>query len=191
VIDVSERLEDVEAYLRPTNIRSVDYTVYRRAVQAALEPLFESEPVLRKIRRGEPVSVADIDRLNSLVHTRNPDVDLATLRTFFPDTAVPLAQILRSIVGLEHEVVEARFTAFAQKHPLGSQQLRFLALLKEHIRQHGAITTDDLFAAQFTSVHTEGVLGIFTDERQFDELLGIIKSFGEPLVQPSITGRSV
>jgi len=188
VIDVSERLEDVEAYLRPTNIRSVDYTVYRRAVQAALEPLFESEPVLRKIRRGEPVSVADIDRLNSLVHTRNPDVDLATLRTFFPDTAVPLAQILRSIVGLEHEVVEARFTAFAQKHPLGSQQLRFLALLKEHIRQHGAITTDDLFAAPFTSVHTEGVLGIFSDERQFDELLGIIKSFGTPPARKGAAG---
>lgn len=180
VFDVKEDPSGIESYQRPTNIQSVDYGIYRKAVQAVLEPLFESDPVLRKIRRGEPVSEADLDRLNSLVHTRNPDVNLITLRSFFPDSALPLAQILRSIVGLDHELVESRFTEFAQKYPLGSQQLRFLALLKEHIRQHGAIATDALFSAPFTSVHTEGVSGVFRDDMQFAELLRIVRSFGEP-----------
>jgi type I site-specific restriction endonuclease len=52
-----------------------------------------ADPVLKKIRRGEPVTDEEFDKLNSLLHTLNPDVNLATLREFFPDTAVPLAAI--------------------------------------------------------------------------------------------------
>jgi type I restriction enzyme R subunit len=108
-------------------------------VQAALEPLFATDPVLQKVRRGEPITPEELDQLNSLLHTRNPNVDLGTLREFYPDTAVPLSQILRAIVGLDYGGVDAKFTAFAQSHALTSQQLRFLAMLKDHIRQFGAI----------------------------------------------------
>ena len=92
----------------PTNIQSLDFAIYRKAVQAALEPLFETDSVLRKVRHGESIQPEELDRLNSLLHTRNPDVNLATLREFYPDTAVPLSRILRAIVGLEPEAVEAR-----------------------------------------------------------------------------------
>ena len=108
------------------------------------------------------------------------------LREFFPDTALPLEQILRSIVGLDHAAVEARFASFAGRYPLSSQQLRFLTLLKDHIRQYGAIATDTLFEAPFTSVHTEGLSGVFHDETQFDELIALIRSFG-PTVTTSQT----
>jgi type I restriction enzyme, R subunit len=152
-----------------------------------LEPLFDTDPVLKKIRRGEPVTDEELDRLNSLLHTLNPDVNLATLREFFPGTAVPLAHILRSIVGHDHEAVETRFTAFAQTHALNSQQLRFLALLKEHIRQYGALTPEKLFEAPFTTVHSEGLGGIFPNDQQLDEVVRLVRSFGEPIVVPLAT----
>jgi type I restriction enzyme R subunit len=163
----------------------VDYAIYRKAVQAALEPLFDTEPVLRKIRQGELVSDADLDQLNSLVHTRHPDVDLNTLRDFFPDTALPLGLILRSIVGLADSAVAERFAVFAQQHHLNSHQLRFLALLKDHIRQYGAITTDALFNAPFTQIHTEGLAGVFTHEGQLNELVSIVHTFGAPIQPPA------
>lgn len=186
-LDIREDTADIEVTIRPTRIKSVDYGIYRKAVQSVLEPLFDSDPVLKKIRRGEPVTDEELDRLNSLLHTLNPDVNLATLREFFPDTAVPLAHILRSIVGHDHEAVEARFTAFAQAHALNSQQLRFLALLKEHIRQYGALTPDKLFEAPFTTVHAEGLGGIFPNDRQLDEVVRLVRSFGEPIVVPLTT----
>lgn len=181
-LDIRENIKDIEVTIRPTRIKSVDYGVYRRAVQSVLEPLFETDPVLKKVRCGEPVTEDELDRLNSLLHTLNPDVNLATLREFFPDTVVPLAHILRSIVGHDHESVETRFTAFAQTHALNSQQLRFLALLKEHIRQHGALTPDKLFEAPFTTVHSEGLGGIFPNDQQLDEVVRLVRSFGEPIV---------
>ena len=108
-------------------------------------------------------------------------MDLATLRDFFPDTAVPMAHILRSIVGRDHEAVEARFTAFAQAHALNSSQLRFLALLKEHIRQFGAMTPSQLFEAPFTTVHAEGLGGVFPNDKQLEEVVRLVRSFGEPI----------
>lgn len=185
VIDVKENVDDIEASWRATRIQTVDYAIYRRSVQAALEPLFEHNNVLRKIRNGEPVSDHEIDQLNSLVHTRNPDVDLGILRTFFPDTAVPMARILRGIVGLDDSAVTERFTAFAQRHHLNSNQLRFLSMLKDHIRQFGAIAMDALFDPPFTRIHAEGLAGVFTNEGQLNELVDIVQTFGEPVQQPA------
>ena len=119
--------------------------------------------------------------LNSLLHTRNPNVDLATLREFFPETAVPMASILRSIVGHDHKAVEERFTVFAQAHALSSTQLRFLSLLKEHIRQYGALSLGQLFEAPFTTIHSEGLGGVFPNEKQLDQIVQLVRSFGEPL----------
>jgi len=121
-----------------------------------------------------------------LLHTRNPNVDLATLREFYPDTAVPLANILRAIVGLDHEAVDAEFTAFAQNHALTSQQLRFLAMLKDHISQFGAIAVTQLFDAPFNTLHAEGLGGVFPNATQLDELVALVRGFGEPL-QPLAT----
>lgn len=183
-LDIREEPGEFRVTVRPTKIKSVDYGIYRRAVQSALEPLFDTEPVLQKIRRGEPVTDGELIRLNSLLHTRNPNVDLATLREFFPDTAVPMAHILRSIVGHDHEAVEARFTTFAQANALNSSQLRFLALLKEHIRQYGALTPDQLFEAPFTTVHAEGLGGVFPNDKQLQDVVSLVRSFGEPIGTP-------
>ena len=43
-----------------------------------------------------------------------------------------------------------------------------------------AIATDTLFEAPFTSVHTEGLSGVFHDETQLSEIVALIRSFGEP-----------
>ena len=185
VFDVREDEAEYQIHVRPSKIKDVDFVIFRKAVQAALEPLFESDPVLVKVRNGEAVTQDELDKLNSLLHTRNPDVDLATLREFYPDTAIPLAHILRAIVGLDHEAVEARFTAFAHSHALSSQQLRFLGMLKDHIRQFGAIAVAQLFDAPFNTLHAEGLGGVFPNQHQLDEVVALVRGFGEPLQPPA------
>jgi type I restriction enzyme R subunit len=180
-LDIREDEAEYQIHVRPSKIKSVDFSIYRKAVQSALEPLFETDPVLFKLRRGERITPEELDKLNSLLHTRNPDVDLSTLREFYPDTAVQLTQILRGIVGLDHAAVDVQFSAFAQAHALNSQQLRFLALLKDHIRQFGAIAVGQLFDAPFNTVHAEGLGGVFPNPMQLDEVVRLVRAFGEPL----------
>jgi type I restriction enzyme R subunit len=184
-LDIREDEAEYQVHVRPSKIKSVDFSIYRKAVQSALEPLFETDPVLLKLRRGERITPEELDKLNSLLHTRNPDVDLSTLREFYPDTAVQLTQILRGIVGLDHAAVDVQFSAFAQAHALNSQQLRFLALLKDHIRQFGAIAVGQLFDAPFNTVHAEGLGGVFPNPMQLDEVVRLVRAFGEPLQRPA------
>jgi type I restriction enzyme R subunit len=184
-LDIREDEAEYQVHVRPSKIKSVDFSIYRKAVQSALEPLFETDPVLLKLRRGERITSEELDKLNSLLHTRNPEVDLSTLREFYPDTAVQLTQVLRGIVGLDHAAVDVQFSAFAQAHALNSQQLRFLALLKDHIRQFGAIAVGQLFDAPFNTVHAEGLGGVFPNPMQLDEVVRLVRAFGEPLQPPA------
>ena len=180
VLDVKEDVAEYRVEEIQSKVRSIDARIYQQKVEATLRLLFGSDPVLTKIRNGEPVSEVELEQLNSLIHTHNPSVDLHTLAEFYADTAVPLAQILRSLVGMDGAAVEARFTAFAQKHPLTSNQLRFLDMLKEHIALVGSIRLEQLFQAPFTRIHDEGITGVFNLDGQLDELIGIVRSFGEP-----------
>ncbi len=54
---------------------------------------------------------------------------------------------------------------------------RELLLLKNHISRYGSIQIDQLYEAPFTALHSNGLDGVFADERMVEELLGIVASF--------------
>ena len=174
-IDVTDN--DVALARRTSNVRSIDMQLYRQLVEEELEKLFDTSLVLKKIRRGDPVSERDLNSLVSLVLTQNPDVNLELLREFFPDSAPPLDFIIRTIVGMEAEAVEQRFADFARKFAENSRQTHFLRLLKNHIQKYGAVTVERLYEAPFTTIASDGLDGVFRENVQIDELINIIQTF--------------
>ena len=174
-IDVADGAVEFER--RTSNIQSIDMQMYRQLVEVALEKLFDISPALKKIRRGEPVSEGDLDSLTSLVLTQNPDVKLDLLKEFYPDSALPLDFIIRTLVGMEADAVEKRFAAFARKYAQNSRQTHFLRLLKNHIQKYGVITLEKLYEEPFTTISSDGPDGVFHDDTQVDELINIIETF--------------
>ncbi len=173
VIDIQDGHELREK--QSTYLSSVDMQAYRVRVEKALQELFETDPVLIKIRHGESVSQHELDELNALVHTNHPEVDLNTLKNFY-DTAAPMEQILRSIIGLDGELVNERFAHFVQAYPsLKARQVQFLGMLKRQIAQSGAIELDSLYEMPFASIGDPD--NVFDDD-QIDQLLEIVQSFG-------------
>lgn len=166
-----------------TYLNAVDMASYRLKVEQALKELFEQDAVLKKIRAGEAVTEAELASLNALIHTHHPDVDLQVLKSFY-DTAAPLEQILRSIVGMDADKVNERFAAFIQHYPsLNARQVQFLGLLKRQIAQSGAIEIDHLYQMPFAAI---GELdSLFNNETQIDELLSIVRSFGKQPTPPN------
>jgi type I restriction enzyme R subunit len=175
VIDVTDG--DVVLARRAANIRTIDMQLYFKLVEETLQKLFDTSPVLQKIRRGESVSPRDLTSLTSLVLTQNPDVNLELLKEFYPDSAPPLDYIIRTIVGMEPVAVEARFAAFARKFSENAKQTQFLRLLKNHINKYGAISVDRLYEEPFTSIDSNGLDGVFHDDSQINELMNILKTF--------------
>ena len=149
----------------------------RKIVQEALLKVFDENPTLQKIKAGESVSEADLKALTSLVLTRNPNVDQAVLKEFF-ETADPLDHALRSIIGMDAEIVNERFSEFVARYSrLTANQVSFLNLLKNHISRYGSIELDQLYEPPFTTLHTDGLDGVFIDERMINDLISIIDTF--------------
>ncbi|MCQ8105991.1 DEAD/DEAH box helicase family protein [Methylomonas sp. SURF-2] len=177
IIDITEDTAQIESGQRSSTIRSVDMKVYQQQVDQALRELFDTDPTLKKIRRGESVSTIELENLTSLVLIQHPDVRLDVLKGFYGE-ALPMDHIIRSIVGMEPDAVRERFEWFVQKHPLlTAKQTQFLSLLQNHIAKYGAIEIERLYEDPFTLVDADGIDGVFNNEADSEELIAIINTF--------------
>lgn len=161
ITDIAEEVEGIITGSHRGVSSANSMAVYRERVLEALRHLFTHDATIQKIRRGEPVTQADLDALVSLVLTQNPGVDLRTLKEFYGETAGGLDDIIRTIAGMDPEAVDARFASFAGKYPLNGTQTQFLAMLKREIAEHGAIRIERLYDPPFTAVHSDGLEGVF------------------------------
>lgn len=178
VIDVKEEVSEIRETTRPTKIVSIDYQIFRQEVEKTLSPLFATDLVLQKIRNGDPVTEDDLAKLNSLVHTQNPNVDLNTLKDFFPESTATLDKILRTIVGMDKDNIETKFTEFVQQSHthMNAKQQRFISMLQNHLIRYGSIQISQLYDAPFTQVHDMGLDGVFS-EQQADVIQDFITQF--------------
>ncbi|WP_020561549.1 type I restriction endonuclease subunit R [Methylosarcina fibrata] len=176
-IDVVEDKEQVQYNDVILNLKGTEAIAYRFKIKTILDDLLDSSLTLQKIRSGEAVTDSELQQLSSLVLTQNPGIDLNTLKEFFPDSAGQLHVAIRALIGLEPEKVEAHFTDFLHRHErLTAIQVRFLNLLKSYIANNGFITVEKLYAAPFSTLHAEGIDGIFKIE-QADELFALLQPF--------------
>ncbi|GAB3518551.1 DEAD/DEAH box helicase family protein [Photobacterium alginatilyticum] len=178
IFDIKEDEAEYQSTEVKTDIVTVDYQIYRQEVEKTLVPLFESNNVLQKIRSGKSVSETDLETLNALVHTQNPNVDLATLKEFFPESTAGLDLILRTIVGMDAKAIEQEFTVFIQQiHThINAKQQRFIGLLKNHLCRYGSVDIEQLYEAPFTQIHDDGLDGVF-NEAQADVVAEFVKRF--------------
>ncbi|WP_448216221.1 DEAD/DEAH box helicase family protein [Endozoicomonas sp. 2B-B] len=176
-LDVKEDQALYEIGQRESKIKSVDLKLYRQQVQGALEPLFTSHPVLLKIRNGQPVDEKELEELAKLVMVQNPNVDIRALKEFYPEASAGLDQILRTLIGMNSSAVADKFAGFAAQYNLNSQQIRFLDMLKNHIRDFGTVEMKQLFEQPFTRIHGEGITGVFTDMTQVMAIKEIVDGF--------------
>ncbi len=182
ILDIKEDAAQYETKERATKIVSIDYQIFRQEVEKTLEPLFDTDSVLQKIRAGLSVSAQDLEQLNSLVHTQNPNVDLNTLKEFFPESTASLDKILRTIVGMDKNAIEQSFTEFVQliHTHVNAKQQRFIGMLKNHLVRYGSIQIDQLYEAPFTQVHDAGLDGVFS-EQQADVIADFLQQFSVEL----------
>lgn len=167
IYDIPENKTLYQVAERKTNIRTVDYEIYRQEVEKTLQPLFNQDPVLQKIRAGVAVTENELEQLNALVHTQNARIDLKLLKEFYPESSLGIDQLLRTIIGLDAQAIDNKFQAFIQQHhiTLNSVQQRFLALLKSEICRTGQMTIESLYEQPFIALHRDGIDGLFKDEQ--------------------------
>ncbi len=179
VLDVAEDESLIERKKFVPTLEGLDLLAYRDRVQHALTELIDTSPALQKIKAGQPVTEEELDQVAALVLAQSPDLSLSDLVDYFPETSGDLAVAIRGIIGMDAAAVDRHFTAFAQNYRLDATQLRFLDLLKNHIREYGSIELDRLYDAPFTSLSEDGLDGVFPDHQQADELVRLVEAFAQ------------
>ena len=179
IVDVVEDESQIERRRHKVKLGAladIDLVAYRNRVTNLLQGIIDKSDTLQKIRRGEPVSPEDIEKLCSLVLVQEPGLDLHELAEYYPQ-AGGLDQAIREVIGMDAHAVHARFSDFVQAHPnLASHQIKFLDLLQNHIAKYGSIEIAQLYEQPFTTLHSDGPDGLF-EEPLVDELMAIIGFF--------------
>ncbi|MBT6143784.1 MAG: DEAD/DEAH box helicase family protein, partial [Gemmatimonadetes bacterium] len=168
---------DTEEHSRQEDVKleGLDLAAYRHRVEHALRKVFDTSPVLQRIKAGQTVDDRDIQPLINEINATDPSLCVDDLLLHFPNPANRLDLAIRQIIGLDAEAVDRHFTSFVQKYPgLTSHQMRFLALIQKHIVNYGRLEIGKLYEPPFTQMHVEGVDGVFTIDRQIDDLLELI-----------------
>ena len=161
---------------------SVSISRYREMVEAVIAELTASNPVLMKLKNGEPIAPEEADALATFLHAEHPHITEDLLRQVYQNRKARFIQFIRHILGLEtlrsfpESVIEA-FNQFIQQHSsLSSRQLEFLNLLKTFVIEREKVEKKDLISSPFTVIHPQGIRGVFspaeiTEILQLTELL--------------------
>ncbi len=150
---------------------------YRRRLKQVLDEMIADNPILQKLRDGQPIASTELHTLTSTILTSHPGVNLEILNAFYGRTAEELHLTLQELIGLDPQAVEKHFMAFLHQHPaLTAQQVRFMNLLKTYIAENGCIHVDTLYDAPFNSIAHDGIDGVFTPA-DADDLFAVLKPF--------------
>jgi type I restriction enzyme R subunit len=149
---------------------------YRELVEQKIQELTNSNPLLQKLKHGESLSDIEAEQLAEQLHNEHPHITLDLLRRIYDNRKAQFTQFIKHILGLEvlktyTETVTSSFDAFIAEHSyLSSRQLQFLELLRTFVFEKGELKKRDLIYAPFTSIHPEGIRGVF-NPKEIDEIL--------------------
>ena len=86
---------------------------------------------------------------------------------------------------MDSNAVADKFASFAAQYSLSGQQIRFLDMLKNHIRDFGTVEMSQLFDQPFTHIHTGGITGVFPDMDQVMAIKAIVDGLTVNTGQPA------
>jgi len=117
----------------------IDIRTYREKV---IDYLTENSdnPVIQKIKNLEPITNADLNELEHILWE-----ELGTKEDYEKSTSiVNLAAFVRSLIGLDQEVVNEKFGQYLQGNSFNSLQQEFVKTIINYVRVNGDVELSDM-----------------------------------------------
>lgn len=117
----------------------IDIRTYKEKVIDYLL-LHSDNDTIRKIKNLEKIDAEDMKELESILWN-----ELGTAEEYHNSTDIDnLAVFIRSIVGIEQEVINEKFGEFLMENTLNSTQQEFVRAIIDYVRENGDIEVEDL-----------------------------------------------
>jgi type I restriction enzyme R subunit len=126
----------------------------------------ESHVALQRLRRNQPLTPSDITELEHMLIEAGGSPEIITLAK---EQSHGLGIFIRSLVGLDREAATQAFSAFISGTTATPNQIEFINLVVDYLTENGVMELDRLYESPFTDVHSQGPVGVFSEE-QADQL---------------------
>ena len=131
-----------------------------------------NNPVIQKLKQNIPISHFELQALENILFDgkeRGTKEDFVKLHG-----QQPLGKFIRSIVGMDTNAAKEAFGEFLTAGNLSADQIRFIDMIIDYLTKNGVIDAEMLFEEPFTTFHTEGIAGLF-DEEKTTRILTILR----------------
>lgn len=144
----------------------MDMEAYIKRVKETLERDMSSQLVVRKIRKGIPLSKDDVDTVFELFEEAGLKSSLDKAADYIHIQRNDITGILRQFVGIDEEEINKSFDHFVKEHngKMTSLQIRMLEIIKNDIVQNKGISFASLYGPPYTGINSSGIEGVFGDK---------------------------
>lgn len=131
----------------------------------------KSHLVIDKLYKNIPITNKELELLEQFLINES----LGTKEVYTNEYGeLPLGKFVRSIVGLDLEVVNGLFSNYIQKENLNPQQITFIQTLINFLNVNGTLDKSLLIKPPFTENHDEGIFGLFKNEGEVRHIISLI-----------------
>lgn len=135
----------------------------------------ENHITISRIRKGETITKEELQVLEDILFEGG--IDKKSIETEL-GSQFSLVKFIISLMGLNHDVVDAAFAKFINDYQLNSIQIQFLDTIKKFLTTNGKIEPSKLYDSPFKNYHNMGIDGVFTTQ-QADVIFKIVEDFNK------------
>ena len=136
----------------------------------------KSHLVVNKLHKNIPITEKELALLETLLFEDSIGTKDDYIREYGD---MPLGNFIRSIVGLDIEVVNQLFSDYIQQENLKPEQITFIKTLIDYLNVNGTLDKSLLVKAPFNEAHDAGIIGVFNDESDVRQIISIIDAVND------------
>lgn len=131
---------------------------------------------IQKIRKNKQITPQDMEELEEILFTEG-NLTMAEYEKEFGSDR-PLTLFIREVLGMDQAVAKEAFSEFLEGTTLNANQIQFINKVIEFFIKNGTLDPSLLFDEPFTSIHHEGITGLFDDDMTI-RLVSVIRELND------------
>ena len=143
---------------------------YKKKVEQFVR-LHEDHIVIHKLKFNEPLTPKDLSELERFLYDSTEVQSRSLLEQAFGKKK--LSVFIRSLLGLDRGAAKKAFAEYLDSSQFNTNQIRFIDMIIDHLTQQGTMDAGLLYEQPFTSIHYEGLDGLF-ESAVADEIVSIV-----------------